>query len=462
MFETNLSSDTFDYCHFNEFRKLDGIERYSVMSSISTLALATACCYIDDRNHFNDVINFMTPRQQFMFKRRAEAIKQFSPNPYLVVDVQKMIMGILKQPDNVSSTLMTISEVVGINFIDGLEKQTDAEKQFSPSQFDNADTTPLFSLEKLKEEMKNRKAKDMEKLKALVEIGANKQRYYASDNKVTSLQTLAEQFPNFKAVIGQVTAACQVSILSNQPLSLPIINLQGPPGIGKTQFVKALSKALQLEFYSINAAAMTGRFELSGGNPQYGDADVGIIGQIMCYEAKSFQPILLIDELCMTKDNNYDSIIQPLYSFFDREQRKCFKENYLNLELDLSGTLIFTTTNDYNTLKPALKSRVVNIEIMPPTPAQMQFIVQNIYENCLLEMRLQHYFNTELSLKLLSKLCDLSPRTVIEVIRLAIGKACVRANKVQRIELIVEDLELSNVSQCVENTHPSHVEGNMH
>jgi ATP-dependent Lon protease len=135
---------------------------------------------------------------------------------------------------------------------------------------------------------------------------------------------------------------------------------------------------------------------------------------------------------------------------------------YLNLELDLSGTIIFTTTNDYKTLKPALKSRIMNIEIKPPTPKQMQFIVQNIYETSLLDMKLQHYFKKELSLKLSSTLCDFSPREVIEVIRLAIGKACVRANQIQRVELMIEDLELSNVSQCVEHTNLKHVEGNMH
>jgi hypothetical protein len=447
MDQLTTTTDAFDYCHFNEFCQFDEIERYSLMSSISTLALATACCYIDDRNHFDEVINFMTPRQQFMFKRRAEAIKQFSPNPYFVIGVQKMIMRIFKQPDNVSSMLMTIAEVIGVSFTDSLNKQSDAEKQFSQSQLDSTDTAPLFSLVKLKKEIGSRKEKDMVKLKGLVEIGANKPRYYASDSKVQVLVKLAQQFPNFKDVIGQITAACQVSILSNQPLSLPVINLQGPPGIGKTQFVKAFSKVMHLEFFPINAAAMTGRFELSGGNPQYGDADLGIIGQIMCYEAKSFQPVLLIDELCMAKDNNYDSIIQPLYSFFDREQRKCFKENYLNLELDLSGVIIFTTTNDYKPLKPALKSRVININIDPPTPIQMKSIAQNIYENCLSDMKLQHYFTAKLSLKLLSKLCYFSPRRFTEEIRLAIGSACIRAAKIQRVELVIEDFDSLNMSQ---------------
>jgi len=451
MFETNLSSDTFDYCHFNEFRKLDGIERYSMMSSITTLALATACCYIDEKIHLDEIINFMTTSQQFMFKRRLDAVKLFNPNPHLVIEVQQMIMQVHHQSRQAASLLTTMSEVVGVTFDEGLDKQSDVEKQFSQSEFDTSDTAPLFSLVKLQEEIKNRKEKDMLKLKALIEIGANKQRCYASNSKLVALNKLAVAYPNFNEAIGQISAACQVSILTNTPLSLPVINLQGPPGIGKTQFIKALAKALHLEFFSINAAGMTGRFEISGGNPQYLDSDVGMIGQIMCYEARSFQPILLIDELCMARDNHHDSIIQPLYSFFDREQRKSFKENFLNFELDLSGAIIFTTTNDYKLLKPAIKSRLVNIDIKTPTPEQMKSIVQNIYESCLIDMKLQHYFSDFLSQELLSKLSFLSPRRVIEVLRFAIGKACVRAKEVRKVELVQDDFEVLFATDITEN-----------
>lgn len=451
MFETNLSSDTFDYCHFNEFRKLDGIERYSMMSSITTLALATACCYIDEKSHLDEIINFMAASQQFMFKRRLDAVKLFNPNTQLVIEVQQMIMQVHHQSRQATSLLTTMAEMVGVTFDESLDKQSDVEKQFSQSEFDTSDTAPLFSLAKLQEEIKHRKEKDIAKLKALIEIGANKQHCYASDSKLIALNKLAVAYPNFTEALAQVTAACQVSILTNSPLSLPAVNLQGPPGIGKTQFIKALAKTLHLEFFSINAAAMTGRFELSGGNPQYMDADVGMIGQVMCYEAKSFQPILLIDELCMARDNQHDSIIQPLYSFLDREQRKYFKENFLNLELDLSGAIIFTTTNDYKQLKPALKSRLVNIDIKAPSPKQMQSIVQNIYESCLLDMKLQHYFNARLSNELLSKLSFLPPRKVIEALRLAIGKACVRANTGKRVELVVEDFEALSVTDRAKN-----------
>ena len=288
-------------------------------------------------------------------------------------------------------------------------------------------------------------------------MGAKKSLYYVSQDRVKSLSALATSFPNFQRVIDQVTAACQVSLLSNKPLSLPVINLQGPPGIGKTQFVSALAKALQLEFFSINAAAMRGRFELCGGNPQYADSDLGTIGRIMCFEAKSFQPVILIDELCMAKDNSQDSIIQPLYSFFEREQRKCFKENFLNLELDLSGTIIFTTTNDFELLKPALKSRLVNMEIEPPKPEHMKAITENMYKHCLTDMKLGVYFSDKLPSELLATLCHLPPRDVMEKLRLAIGKACVRADVKDLVILKLSDLNILDIDSELNQNQPNKV-----
>lgn|GEM_PF-4220969 len=102
------------------------------------------------------------------------------------------------------------------------------------------------------------------------------------------------------------------------------------------------------------------------------------------------------------------------------------------------------------------------MEIEPPTPKKMQAIVQKIYENCLLDMKLQHYFNAALTLKLLSKLCLFSPRRITEEIRLAIGKACIRAKQCQKVELTIRDFELSSISQNIENSYPSDIKDNMH
>ncbi len=192
---------------------------------------------------------------------------------------------------------------------------------------------------------------------------------------------------------------------------------------------------------------MHSRFELIGGNRQYGDADIGAIGQIMCLEARTFQPLILIDELCMVRDNNSDSVIQPLYGLFDREQRKDFKEHYLDIELDLSGTLIITTSNHYKNLKPALKSRLINIEIERSTIKKMHVIVQNLYNSAIVDMALTSYFVGELPQTVCSLLSATTPRVAKEDIRLAIGQACSRAKQGIKIMLSVEDFNVTIFNQ---------------
>ncbi|GAA6204526.1 AAA family ATPase [Thalassotalea sp. SU-HH00458] len=454
---SHLTKNQYDYCHFKLYAQLDNLKRFDMMTTITTFSLATACCYIDDDRHLQDIISFMSFEQQKGFKSLISTIQEMPPTPEFVVEVQQMIMSVFKDFEVTISVLATVADILGVTFSDDLTGQEESKHKFEENSGEQPELIPIFSKEGLAIEMKHRKPKDMPKLKELKALGPNKTLYYAQRNTVKQLSSLATSFPNFQPVIAQVNAACQVSLLTKTPLSLPVINLQGHPGIGKTQFVNALAKTLSLEFFTINAAAMTGRFELCGGNPQYGDADVGAIGRIMCFEAKSASPIILIDELCMAKDNHQESIIQPLYSFFEREQRKCFKENFLNIELDLSGAIIFTTTNDFESLKPALKSRVVNIDIEAPTPNQMQAIVQSIYEQCLVDMKLESYFSNKLSAKLLSALCHLPPRNVSEQLRLAIGKACVQANDKDLVILKLSDLNMLDNDNEPNQNHPNKV-----
>ena len=446
----------FDYCHFNALLEMDNLKRHDMMFLITPFSLALACCYIDDDNHLQDIISFMSFKQQRVFAALIKTVQLLPPNPELVVEVQQMIVSIVERSGQTMSVLATVADIIGISVSKESNELKSRKTQSTQSCIKRSSSASIFSMKKLKNEVKHRKAKDMQTFSTLIELGPKKSLYYASKDTANSLSALAKSFPNFQRVIDQVIAACQVSQLTNTPLSLPAINLQGHPGIGKTQFVSALAKALQLEFFTINAAAMTGRFELCGGNPQYGDSDLGAIGRIMCFEAKSFQPIILIDELCMAKDNPQDSIIQPLYTFFEREQRKSFKENFLNIELDLSGAIIFTTTNNLESLKPALKSRLVNFDIEAPTPNQMQAIIQNMYKHCLADMKLESYFSDKLSTMLLSALCYSSPRRVSEKLRLAIGKACVRAENTKNVVLVFDDFDDKEFQQGIEKTSIIH------
>ncbi len=71
----------------------------------------------------------------------------------------------------------------------------------------------------------------------------------------------------------------------------------------------------------------------------------------------------------------------------------------------------------------------------------MQAITLNIYQQCLVDMQLADYFTSNLSTGLLSRLCQLPPRNVVEMLRQAIGNACIRADIARNAELRVSDLE---------------------
>jgi len=78
----------FDYHHFNAFTQLNNLKQYDMMTSISTFALATACCYIDDDWHLEGVISFMTLEQKKSFKSLINTIQAVPPSPVFVVEVQ--------------------------------------------------------------------------------------------------------------------------------------------------------------------------------------------------------------------------------------------------------------------------------------------------------------------------------------------------------------------------------------
>ena len=86
----------------------------------------------------------------------------------------------------------------------------------------------------------------------------------------------------------------------------------------------------------------------------------------------------------------------------------------------------------------------------------MQAIVQCIYEQCLSDMKLESYFSSKLSAKLLSALCHLPPRNVSEQLRLAIGKACIRAKRSQNVVLDFDDLKDIDIQHSVKSTSIVH------
>jgi ATP-dependent Lon protease len=133
--------------------------------------------------------------------------------------------------------------------------------------------------------------------------------------------------------------------------------------------------------------------------------------------------------------------VPTLLGFFETEQRKSLLENFLDVEVDFSGFIIFTTTNNIENLTPALKSRIVSFTVEKPSPEQMKIIGQNIYQKHIQERDLQEILANKIPLQCENHYLDVVPRQAKQIIESAIRKAIQRydVNNPELISLGIHD-----------------------